>query len=88
MIITDKFVYVHHPKTGGTFVNSVLRQLYKVENNVPRERRYGEFAWRRKHRPCRKIPEEHRGKLVLATVRNPYDWWVSAYEFGWWKRKE
>jgi hypothetical protein len=88
MIITDKFVYVHHPKTGGSFVNSVLRQLYHVENNVPRESRYGEFAWRRKHRPCRKIPEEHRGKMVLATVRNPYDWWVSAYEFGWWRRKE
>jgi len=23
---------------------------------------------------------------LLSTIRNPYDWYVSQYEFGWWKR--
>jgi len=28
MIFTDNFVYVHKPKTGGTFVTDVLRRIY------------------------------------------------------------
>ena len=28
MIFTDRFVYVHEPKTGGTFVTSMLFRLY------------------------------------------------------------
>ena len=28
MVITDKFVYIHKPKTGGTFVTSALLKLY------------------------------------------------------------
>jgi len=29
MFITDDFVYIHYPKTGGTFVTDVLKQLYR-----------------------------------------------------------
>lgn len=28
MIITDKLVYIHFPKAGGTFVSKILQQLY------------------------------------------------------------
>ncbi len=31
MIITDDFVYIHYPKTGGTFVTYILEQLYKYK---------------------------------------------------------
>jgi hypothetical protein len=41
-----------------------------------------------KHGACRNIPAADRGKPVLATVRNPYDLYVSQYEFGWWRRRE
>lgn len=27
MILTDRFVFMHIPKTGGTFVSRVLREL-------------------------------------------------------------
>jgi hypothetical protein len=30
MIFTDRFVYVHEPKTGGTFVTSMLFRLYEL----------------------------------------------------------
>jgi len=33
MIITDDFVYIHFPKTGGTFVTHVLERLYKYKKN-------------------------------------------------------
>jgi hypothetical protein len=88
MIITDRFVYIHQPKTGGTFVTEVLSRLYQLKNTDARENRYGGLTRRRKHHPCRKIREADRGKQVLATFRNPYDWYVSQYEFGWWKKEQ
>ncbi len=102
MIFTDKFVYVHQPKTGGTFVTTALFRLYGVRWNwwahlvtivrkqlVRKHARFGTLILNdRKHGTCGEIPPEHRHKPILATVRNPFDWWVSQYEFGWWKRKE
>ena len=31
MIITEDFVYIHYPKTGGTFVTKVLQELYQYK---------------------------------------------------------
>jgi hypothetical protein len=102
MILTDHFVYVHEPKTGGTFVTSMLFRLYGLKwsrlthlRNAlsgqvrSRHPKYGYLVHdTRKHFGCRHIPAEHRDKKVLATIRNPYDLYVSQYEFGWWKRRE
>lgn len=100
MIITDKFVFVHDPKTGGSFVTSALYELHGIhwtrrtnlKLTVFKELRYktkfGNFIHtNQKHFGCGFIPEPHRGKKILATVRNPLDWYVSQYEFGWWKRR-
>lgn len=102
MIFTDKFVYVHEPKTGGTFVTSMLFRLYglrwtrwtHVRNAVLGEvrrshLRYGSLIHNsNKHGGCNEIPRQQREKKILATVRNPFDLYVSQFEFGWWKRKE
>jgi hypothetical protein len=101
MIITDRFVYVHAPKTGGTFVSAGLFDLHGVRWNwlthvlssfrreLVYDTRYGRFIYHNnKHGTCSEIPASGRGRLVLATVRNPYDLYVSEYEFGWWKRRE
>ncbi|CAN5220690.1 hypothetical protein BH20GEM2_BH20GEM2_20930 [soil metagenome] len=120
MILTDRFVYVHEPKTGGTFVRAVLSQLHgcSAEPDAPRESwtaamrslllrplrlfdaagtsarggrrsRYGPLIrWGNKHGTCSDIPEPHCDKPILATVRNPYDLYVSEFEFGWWKKEE
>jgi hypothetical protein len=102
MIFTDKFVYVHEPKTGGTFVTSMLFRLYglrwtrwkHVRNAIlgevsSRHPRYGSLVHNsNKHGGCSEIPQTQRGKKILATVRNPFDLYVSQYEFGWWKRSE
>lgn len=79
MIITDTFVYIHYPKTGGTFVSEMLKQLaqkspdmtcYEVPN--------------KKHSGVSQIPKEHRHKKVVMNVRNTFDHYVSRYKFGWW----
>jgi hypothetical protein len=110
MVITDKFVYIHMPKTGGTFVTSVLFRIhnstkptstrynsaYRLLLSVLHPSRarlvnslklYGEIVdLEPKHGTCHEIPEQHRNKPILSTIRTPYDWYVSQYEFGWWKR--
>ncbi len=82
MLICDRFVYIHMPKTGGTFVRHALTKLlakcdiafFDDQDN--------------KHAGVERIPDRYRHLPVLATIRNPFDHLVSLYEFGWWKRKE
>lgn len=100
MILTDSFVYIHMPKAGGTFVTSALFALYQGSTktvspefdswDVYYHPRYGQiiFFMGAKHGPCRNIPEAHRSKPILTSIRNPYDWYASQYEFSWWKRTE
>jgi hypothetical protein len=102
VIFTDRFVYVHEPKTGGSFVTEALMRLYGVRwsrrlrlqamlrgqvtrNGGP----YGRFTYHNlKHGTYSQVPAAHREKDVLATVRGPYEMYVSQYEFGWWRRRE
>lgn len=101
MIYTDRFVYVHQPKTGGTFVTTVLLRLHGVhwsrftqmKSGLRKELvfkgPYGAFVYdNNKHGTCDEIAKAHRLKPVLATVRNPFDTYVSQYEFGWWRKRK
>jgi hypothetical protein len=91
LILTDRFVYVHQPKTGGTFVTKVLERLLKPDS--PRSvlgrlaRRLGGSRWKdtNKHGLGCEIPDSHAGLPVVATARHPLDRYVSQYEFAWWK---
>lgn len=81
MILTPDFVYIHYPKTGGTFVTHVLSRIYGGTEGD----REGAFVNVDKHATCDQIPEEHRGKPIVSTLRNPYERYVSQYRFAWWK---
>jgi len=101
MIFTDRFVYVHEPKTGGSFVTAALLRLYGLELSrrlrleamlrgqaTRANARYGSFTYHNlKHGTCSQVPPPHREKPVLATVRGPYEMYVSQYEYGWWRRR-
>jgi len=100
VILTDRFVAVHEPKTGGTFVASALFELYGARwnlrtrlasalgRNLVTRGKHGTFVFtNNKHGGCNEVPQGWRGRPILASVRNPYDLYVSQYEFGWWKRR-
>jgi len=79
MILTDEFVYIHQPKTGGTFVTRVLERLYQDGDR-------GRLVNTHKHGSCSDIPDAWRDKPLITTIRNPYDRYVSQYRFAWWRR--
>lgn len=91
MILTRKFVFIHPPKTGGTFVTDVLKRVVKREKGgsfparVLRRLREPALAEVNKHGTIRDIPERWRDRPVLSVMRNPYDRLVSMYHFEWWK---
>jgi hypothetical protein len=102
MNITKIFVFVHMPKTGGTFVAHVLREIYmpkwiptlflrrvyfRTSNEIIR--RFGFDAPHvelDKHAACREIPTQFGHLPIVSCMRNPFDWYVSNYKFQHWKR--
>lgn len=69
MIVTDRFVFLHLHKSGGSFVNECLRQ------HVPGARQIGY------HLPGSRIPEAFRQLPVIGLVRSPWSYYVSWYSF-------
>jgi len=69
MIATDRFVFLHLHKSGGTFVNEGLLRF------VPGAREIGY------HLPRHLIPDEHRLLPVLGFARNPWSYYASWHAF-------
>lgn len=94
MLIARDFVFIHQPKTGGHFVREALYQIGRTELNegpIGLLKRHGILSSRYQsrqvepyHGTCHDIPERERGKPVVSIVRNPFDFYVSFYHFGWW----
>jgi hypothetical protein len=69
MITTDRFVFLHLHKSGGTFVNECLLRF------LPDARQIGY------HLPRSLVPPEAAALPVLGFVRNPWSYYVSWYSF-------
>jgi hypothetical protein len=81
MIIADDFVFLHPPKTGGSFVTEVLMDVYASQHGRS-------ITNLDKHGGVESIPREHRSKPRVTTVRNPFDYYASTYQFGYWIDRE
>jgi hypothetical protein len=68
MLVTDKFVFLHLPRAGGTFVYDVVRKFF------PSAREIGY------HFPRELLPQEYSHLPILGIVRNPWEFYVSWYE--------
>jgi len=71
VIVTDKFVFVHFPRTGGTFITDVMMRFF------PSAREIGY------HLPRSLLPYEYFHLPVLGAVRNPWEFYVSWYYHVW-----
>jgi hypothetical protein len=71
MIVTDKFVFVHLPRSGGTFVSELIRKCFPSAKEIGY------------HLPRTLLPKEYCHLPVLGAVRNPWDFYVSWYYHVW-----
>ena len=67
MIVTEHFVYVHVSRSGGTFLNKLIRQ------HIPGARML------QYHGHLKDLPAEYSHLPVIGFVRNPWDWYVSMF---------
>lgn len=81
MIITSKFVFIHIPKTGGTFVRDKLKTI--DENHL--EFFVKDFI-ELKHAGVSKIPEEYKKLPIVCCIRDPESYIVSRFNFQWWMK--
>src|SRR5436309_1229289 len=75
MVITRHFVYLHFQRTAGNFFRRVCREY------LPPAWEVRELPESRYHAGYGEIPPEGAGLPVICFLRNPWDWYVSWYEF-------
>jgi hypothetical protein len=69
MIVTDKFVFVHLPRSGGTFVSEVISKFFPSAQEIGH------------HMPRELVPREYSHLPIFGTVRNPWEFYVSLYHY-------
>ena len=94
MILTDTFVMINVPRTGSTFIRTVLRHLHKpwssrgyCELSLPIDRTWKAERLKRRsqHGRLGQIPLSHRHLPVVSVIRHPLDHAVSHYNHkDWW----
>lgn len=73
MVEYENFIYLDVYRTGSTHLVELLREI--ADEPLVHEARHSSLT---KLRP---VPALRR-KLVLASVRNPWDWYVSLWAYG------
>jgi hypothetical protein len=66
MLVTDRFVYIHTSRHGGTFINELVSKMLG-----------GQMVGY--HYQLAKLPSHYRHLPVIGFVRNPWDWYVSVF---------
>jgi hypothetical protein len=80
MLVTERFVFLHVPKTGGSFVQDVLlRHLPAVDLGEALRRRHPDQ--RLTHAPHGDLADRWRQLPAAWVVRNPWDWYVSFFSY-------
>ena len=78
---SNRFIFIHVPKTGGTSISAVLKPFGIVlsgDQNV--KSIYYKHAKASYLQPL--LGDEYSEYFKFAVVRNPFDWLISNYEFN------
>jgi hypothetical protein len=95
MLVTEAFVMLNYPKTGSSFARKVVKEIYErhprqffkrrfvKELMLPNIREAGNPP-PDQHGMYSQIPVRYRDREVVTVVRNPYERFLSGYEFRAW----
>jgi len=72
MLVTKHFVLLHFPRTGGVFMRQACR------NHLPPDWIVHESLT---HAGLARLPAEYAQLPKICFIRNPWEWYVSYYEF-------
>jgi len=72
LLVASQLVFVHIPRTGGRFVEGVLREHLELDGGAPRLAGHASYN---------ELPVEFRDRPGFCLVRNPWDWYVSWYHY-------
>lgn len=72
VFVAPELVFVHIPRTGGTFVRTLLADHLAADPKGPTLAAHAAYE---------ELPPELRGRPVFCLVRNPWDWYVSWYHY-------
>ncbi|HAJ91408.1 MAG TPA: hypothetical protein DCO71_02085 [Gammaproteobacteria bacterium] len=70
MFVSDKLIYLHLQKTGGTHVTKLLSRYLPAERG--KQVMHGSL-------PAGYVKNS---KYVVGSIRNPWDWYVSLWAYG------
>ena len=68
MYVSQKLVYLQMQKTGSTHVTRVLKHRIKGSQ-------------RERHEQLQDY-QKFKDRLIVSSVRNPWDWYVSLWAYG------
>jgi hypothetical protein len=75
MLAIPGLIYLHIPKAAGIFVRQILREHFRVDLKPGPDGLI-------QHEGVDAIPDGYRDRTRLATVRNPWSWYVSWFHYG------
>jgi Sulfotransferase domain len=70
MMVASGLVFVHIPRTGGSFVRRLLAEHVEPDPSAPRFETHASYD---------DLPTAFADRPAFCVVRNPWDWYVSWY---------
>ena len=74
MYVTKNFVFLHFPRTGGTFLKNHLSKIIEPEKSFKSD---GGIA--NSHVTINSLDNKYRGLPVFVLLRDPISWYWSFY---------
>jgi hypothetical protein len=71
MFVTDHFVFMHLPKTGGVYVESVCQESLRFP-----------IHHSRRHAKASELPAQFEALPKIGVWRDPWDWYASLFHFA------
>ena len=79
MIATDKFVFIHMFRTGGTFINELVGEHMCKLAGYKNEDVHMNCDYVAYHLPKSLMPDKYEQLPIIGFIRNPWDWYISIY---------